>query len=188
MPRSSFVFADKPPTLPFHCLLLCVIRGKYQNFTLSLNWLSFVAGYWRIREHPNPLFFFLFLFKCNVLTTIDLDSSKKNSVQCFKLIQVILNGPTLPVGHGSGKTLEGIFLLIWRSDQFGLEGEPIQFWRLKVIAIFCFCIRIPQVHCGDFAIQWLDTGSGIEKMWSSSLMRCVTMQGLCGKPQLPQFY
>lgn len=62
--------------------------------------------------------------------------------------------------------LEGIFLLIWRSDQFGLKGEPIKFWRLEVTANLRFCIRIPLVHCSDFAIQWIDVGSGIERMRS----------------------
>lgn len=76
------------------------------------------------------------------------------------------------------KKLEGIFLLIWSSDQFGLLGEPIQFRRSNVTANSCFCIRIPKVHCGDFAVQRLDTGSGIKKIWSSSLMPHVTAQGL----------
>lgn len=85
---------------------LCIIQEKkYQSFTNSLiHYLRHLSVVVEESESTQILsFFFRILFKWNILTTIDPDSSKKNSVQFFKLIQVILNGSTLPVGHGSGK-------------------------------------------------------------------------------------
>lgn len=103
--QASFLQLYLPLCLFIVSYYLCIIQGKYQSFTLSL--IHHLKHLLLVIEESEstqiPVFFFLVLFKWNVLTTIDPDSSKENSVQCFKLIQVILNGLTLPVGHGSGK-------------------------------------------------------------------------------------
>lgn len=152
MPRSSFVFADIPPTLPFHSLLFMHYSKKIPKLHALINSSSqaFVAGYWRIREHPNPLFFFLILFKWNVLTTIDPDFSKKNSVQCFKLIQVILNGLTLPVGHSSRKKA-------WGNLSFNLAQRSIwsRGWTDSILEVEGHC-KLVLFHRNPLsALRWL---------------------------------
>lgn len=129
-----------PINLPLYLFIisyyLCIIQVKYQSFTNSLiHYLRHLSVVVEESESTQILsFFFRILFKWNILTAIDPDSSKKNSVQCFKLIQVILNGPTLPVGHGSGKNA-------WGNLPFNLEQRSIwpPGWTDSISEVKCRC-------------------------------------------------
>lgn len=80
IPRSSLAFADQPPTLPFHHLLLLMhYSRKYQSFTHSLiHYLKHLSVVVEESESTQiHSFFFLILFKWNILKTIDPDSCKK---------------------------------------------------------------------------------------------------------------
>lgn len=154
MPRSSLVFADRPPTLPFHHLVLFMhYSRKIPELHKLINSLSqaFLSGCRRAWEHPNPLFFSFVFFSSGIswqlLIQIPL---KKNSVQCFKLIQVILNGPTLPVGRGSGKKA-------WGNLPFNLEQWSIwpPGWTDSISEVKCHC-KLVLLHKNPLsALRWL---------------------------------
>lgn len=115
-----------------------LFKGKPPAFTLSL--IHYLRQLSLVIEEA---FSALFLWKWNVLTTIDLHFFE-NSAQWLEIIRGILAAPALPAGYGSRKKLnfpEGIFLLICFADQFGLEGEPVQIQRSKVTAQLVLCIK-----------------------------------------------
>lgn len=132
---------------------LCTIWGKYQSFTDSLiHYLRHFSVVVEESESTQIHSFFSFVFfssgmSWQLLIQIPL---KKNSVQCFKLIQVTLNGPTLPVGRGSGKKA-------WGNLPFNLERRSIwpPGWTDSILEVKCHC-KLVLLHKNPLsALRWL---------------------------------